>query len=157
MMTTRPTEAVAQIVAVSLLLVVVLNGCATPLTVVPMHGQSVEQLARDQDECKVEVPEGSGRTIQAIGKGLRPRLYYAAVGAGVGAAVAAGATASGGTERPKDLALALGLGAGAGFVIGYIVGTVKAGETAVQAERDAAIQAFQRCMEPRGYSVWRDK
>lgn len=145
-------------IAGALVLVVALNtGCATPLTVIPMLGQSADQTARDEAECLRESPENT-RYAWAIGQGLRTKLSYALGGAAIGAMASAPAADDASTaDKDKDAALSLGIGTAAGFVIGLVVGTYQEAEAATRAARDVAAEAFQRCMKDRGYTVVRDR
>lgn len=124
--------------------------CATAparLDVVPLHGQSAEQLDRDRWECELEAQRagdagtGGWLRVETSNPGaLVGGLAGAAVGGGVGAAIGA-ATGSAGT------------GAAVGAIAGGTAGVAIGGPVARARERDAVLETFRRCLAGRGYDL----
>jgi OmpA family protein len=122
---------------------------STKTFVYPQKGQSPDQQAKDEAECRTWAKGQSGVNPDAppppaqVGSHARGTAGGAAKGAAVGAAVGA----IGGDA---------GKGAAAGAVVGGVSGRrkSKAGQQAQQAEAsDSFARAFGACMEARGYSV----
>jgi YmgG-like glycine-zipper protein len=117
--------------------------------VYPQKGQSQDQQAKDDAECRSWAKGQSGVNPEAppppaqAGTHARGTARGAAKGAAVGAAVGA----IGGDA---------GKGAAAGAVVGGAAGRHRS-KTEQQAQQAAASDSFQRafgaCMEARGYSV----
>jgi hypothetical protein len=145
------------IVAGLLVLAIVLGGCALPLTIVPEKGQDAEQVARDQRECEAEMQEGI-RYAAMAGKALGMSAIGTVVGGVAGAIVGLGVGVGLATTPPIDRhPEVIVVGAAFGFAaVGAVAGAVLGPKKAVADERDVMAKAFQRCMEERGYTVWRD-
>ena len=119
------------------------------LYIYPQKGQSKDQQAKDESECRTWAKEQSGvnpdvpPTPAQLGSHARGTAGGAARGAAVGAAVGA----IGGNA---------GKGAAAGAVVGGVAGR-RGSRRSMQAEQAGATDSFQRafaaCMEARGYTV----
>jgi hypothetical protein len=149
-------------IASSLLVVVVLvSGCAAQRAFVfQEQDQDRAQLARDEAECTAQAKETSGYT-EAMGKGLGTTLNSSAAGAVVGALAGAlvgvGGAAGLPTGDPGTVGLVIGGSIGAGAVIGWFVGTGLGVKASARRAQDLVDDAFQRCMERRGYKIGRDR
>jgi hypothetical protein len=117
--------------------------------VYPQKGQSKDQQAKDEAECRTWAKEQSGVNPDVapppaqVGSHARGAAGGAARGAAGGAAVGA-------------IAGDAGKGAAAGAVVGGVAGRrrSKKAQQAGQAEAsDSFLRAFAACMEARGYSV----
>ena len=133
-------------VGVSILIVVMLTGCAAKASrqvmAYPAQGQSFEQLSRDKGQCEAWADQEAaadplaGAGAGAIGGGL--------LGAGAGAVLGAIAGAFlGQTGRGASIGAALGGASG---------GMTGAAEGAVS-ERQRYLSAYSVCMAGRGYTV----
>ena len=119
------------------------------LYIYPQKGQSKDQQAKDESECRTWAKGQSGvnpdvpPTPAQLGSHARGAAGGAARGAAVGAAVGA----IGGSA---------GKGAAAGAVVGGVAGR-RGSKRSMQAEQAGATDSFQRafaaCMEARGYTV----
>jgi OmpA family protein len=147
----RYTNRVSAAVATTILAI----GCTAALAqtsktfVYPQKGQSADQQAKDEAECRTSAKGQSGVNPDAapapaqVGSHARGAAGGAAKGAAAGAAVGA-------------IAGDAGKGAAAGAVVGGVAGRrqSKKGQQAQQAEATDSFQrAFGACMEARGYSV----
>jgi len=135
--------------ALTLLVALALDGCATYPSAVAIKDQDAATAERDGRECRARAADEASHPM-ATGLGIK--LGWALAGAGVGALamVAAGANQTG--TPPEGWALGIAGGAGLGFIIGTIVGTVKGADEASRAAR-ARERAFTSCMTERGYRL----
>jgi hypothetical protein len=119
---------------------------AAKMYIYPQKGQSKDQQAKDETECRTWATQQSGvdpNAPAAKGSHARGTVGGAARGAALGAAVGA-------------IAGDAGKGAGAGAVVGGVGGR-RGSKRAQQAQQAAVTDSFQRafaaCMEGRGYTV----
>jgi hypothetical protein len=113
--------------------------------VYPQQGQSPQQQAQDEAECRTWAAQQSGPAPAAPGVGGHAggTVKGGARGAAVGAAVGA-------------IAGDAGKGAAAGAVVGGVQGRRGSTQAAAAAQAGAAAdteRAFGACMQGRGYSV----
>jgi hypothetical protein len=140
--------------------VIVLNGCVSERAIIfPEQNQGPAQIARDQTECMAEAKESTSYA-DATGTGLGTTLTGSIVGAIAGALVGALAGFGGASASPHDpgtAGLILAGSVAAGAVIGWFVGTGFGVRASARQAQDQVGQAFQRCMEKRGYQVGRER
>jgi hypothetical protein len=150
----------ARIAASLLAAVIFTSGCAQRAFIFKEQDQDPPQLARDEAECTAQAKETTGYT-EAVGKGFRTTLGSSVAGAVLGAIagglVGVGAAAGGGTGDPGTVGLLIGGSIGAGAVIGWFVGTGFGVKASARRAQDLVDDAFQRCMEKRGYKIGRDR
>lgn len=124
---------------------IAVTGCATTQPGVyayPQQGQTVERVARDQNECQAWAKEQTGfdpsmDTAKGAGLGaLIGALGGAAAGAAIGAA----------TGNP-------GKGAAIGAATGGLGGAAVGGGVAYTRSKDGYERAYAACMAARGYTV----
>jgi hypothetical protein len=138
----------------TLFLAICLLGATTALAagpyVYPKNGQSKQQQASDETQCRQWATSQSGVNPSAPppgGPGSPGRTQGTVGGAARGAAVGAAAGAIAGNA---------GKGAGVGAVVGGVHGRRQAKQREQQAAagaQDALGRAFGACMDARGYSV----
>lgn len=149
----------ARIAAGLLATVVLVSGCARRAFVFPEQDQSSPQLARGQAQCVAEAKENTdsaGVVGRGLGTTLAGSVVGAIVGAGVGALMGLWIAGASSTSDPADAGRIIGGGAGVGAVIGWCVGTGLGLKASVRHAQDVVDDAFQRCMEKRGYKVGRE-
>lgn len=152
----------ARIAAGLLAVLTLVSGCASRAFVFLEQDQSPAQFARDQAECTAEATENTGYS-QAVGPGVGRMLVGSVAGALVGAGVGGlmgiwfAANASKDDVTPAEAGLIIAGSAGVGAVFGWFVGTYVEVKASVRQAQDLVDDAFQRCMEKRGYKVGRER
>jgi hypothetical protein len=150
----------ARIIASLLAAVILMNGCAQRAFVFTEPDRDPAQLARDEAECTAQAKETTGYA-EAVGKGFRTTLASsvagAVVGAIAGALVGVGGAAGVETGDPGTVGLIIGGSIGAGAVIGWFVGTGLGVKASARHAQDLVDDAFQRCMQKRGYKIGRER
>src|SRR5262249_32679605 len=110
--------------------------------------------------CTAEAKENTG-SAEAVKRGfgttLGASVVGALVGAGAGALAGVGAAASMSSEDPKETGLIIAGGAGGGAVLGWFVGTGLGVMASARHAQDLVDDAFQRCMQKRGYKIGRER
>lgn len=136
-------------IGLTLLGVLVFEGCVTYPAAVATKDQPPESLERDRRECRDQAADEVEPPLVTV---LKRRIAWALGGAALGAGAAAGGIVAGGSSDLKMVALGVAGGAALGFVIGSLAGTWKGAGDAFRAIRGRQ-EVFSDCMRQRGYRV----
>src|SRR5262245_20621030 len=150
-----------ELVAILLTTVMLLNACARhQIIVFPEQDQSPAQLAQDQAECMAAAEKSTGYSDVAR-KGLSTTLGGSIVGAiggaGLGTLLGLWIAANAASDDAGTAGLIVGGGAVVGAVAGWFVGTGLGVRASARHAQDQIGEAFQRCMEKRGYKTGHER
>jgi uncharacterized protein YceK len=132
-------------IAVVLLILVLVSGCATVdrrVPAYPARGQTMEQVAADQAHCRTWAEHNTADPgSSAVGGGA------------VGAVVLGGLGAAAGAVIYAAMGLNPGEGAAFGAALGGITGAIGGAGSSAESSSIQQSKAYTSCMVTRGYTV----